>query len=150
MLSRRTVGTGKVPKSKNMIIGIGIDIIDIDRVKRIADEYGDDMITRIFTEDEIEYCKSKANHEINFAGRFAAKEAFLKALGSGLRSGINWSDIEILRDEFGKPVLFLSGTAKKHTEKLRVVGAHLSISHTAEYAVAVVVLEGYQPPRKTQ
>ena len=124
-----------------MILGIGIDIIDIPRVKRIAEEYGADFIARLFSEREIAYCKSKKNSEINFAARFAAKEALLKALGTGLRSGIDWKDIEVVRDDYGKPELVLIGKAKKLTDEKGVGIMHLSLSHTAEYAAAVVVLE---------
>ncbi|HHS49817.1 MAG TPA: holo-ACP synthase [candidate division Zixibacteria bacterium] len=125
-----------------MILGIGIDIIDIPRVERIAGEYGEDIITRVFTEDEIAYCQSKKNSAINFAGRFAAKEAFLKALGTGLRGGIEWRDISVVCDELGKPSIALSGKTKETADAREVKKVHVSISHTAENATAVVILEG--------
>jgi holo-[acyl-carrier protein] synthase len=124
-----------------MILGIGIDIIDIPRVKRIAEEYGDDFVLKLFSEIEIAYCRSKKNPEINFAARFAAKEAFLKALGSGLRGGIDWKDIQVINDDLGKPFIFPSGRAERAANKIGVAVTHLSISHTADYAAAVVVLE---------
>ena len=124
-----------------MIYGIGIDIVDVPRVKRIAEEFGDSLFERLFTESEKAYCLSKKNPEINFAARFAAKEAFLKALASGLRGGIEWKEIEVVRDKMGKPGLKLRGKAAEVAEGLGVTRAHLSLSHTADYAAAVVVLE---------
>lgn len=125
-----------------MIIGIGIDIIDNERVKKIAEEYGDDLLSRLFTEREIEYCNAKKSPEINFGARFAAKEALLKALGTGLRGEIHWKEIEVIHDSMGKPSIKLDGTAAKSADELGVRRANLSLSHTKDYAVAVVILEG--------
>ena len=124
-----------------MIIGIGIDIIETARVERIEAEYGSELTDHLFTEHEVAYCKDKADPTKHYAARFAAKEAFLKALGSGLSSGINWRDIEVIRDEFGNPSIKYSGRAAEFAEKLGVTNAHLSISHSDNYAAAVVVLE---------
>ncbi len=124
-----------------MIIGIGIDIIDIPRVKKIAEEFGEDFVSKIFADNEIAYCKAKKTPEINLAARFAAKEAFLKALGTGLRGGIDWKDIQIVNDDLGNPFICLEGNAKKLAAKRGIVTTHLSISHTSEYATAMVVLE---------
>jgi len=124
-----------------MILGIGIDIIDIPRVKRIAEEYGPDFIAKLFSEGEIAYCNSKKTPEINFAARFAAKEALLKALGTGMRAGIDWKDIEVVSDEMGNPSISLTGRAKQLADERGVAAIHLSLSHTADYAAAVVVLE---------
>ncbi|MCK5833122.1 holo-ACP synthase [bacterium] len=125
-----------------MILGIGIDIIDIPRIERITEEYGEDIINRIFAKNEIVYCNSKKNPAINYAGRFAAKEAFLKAIGTGLRGGIKWKDISVVKDEFGRPFLSLSNKAKEAADKLGVNKIHVSLSHTAGNAIAMVVLEG--------
>ncbi len=125
-----------------MILGVGIDIIDISRVKNIAEEYGDDFISKLFTQNEIEYCESKNCPEINFGARFAAKEAFLKALGTGLRGEIHWKDIEIIHNSMGKPTINLNGHAADSADELGVARVSLSLSHTKEYAVAVVILEG--------
>lgn len=125
-----------------MILGLGIDIIDTPRVKKIADEYGEDFIVKIFTDSEIDYCRSKNNPEINFGARFAAKEALLKALGTGLRGDINWKDIEIMNDSLGKPSIKLNGKAAESSNKLGVTRVTVSLSHTKDYAVAVVILEG--------
>jgi len=128
-----------------MIVGIGIDIIETARVEHIASEYGVELTDRLFTEDEVAYCKDKADPAKHYAARFAAKEAFLKALGSGLTSGINWRDIEVLRDEFGAPSIKYSGRAAEFAKKLGVTDVHLSISHSENYAAAVVVLENRNP-----
>jgi len=125
-----------------MIIGVGIDIIDVTRVKKVIEKYGSRFIERIFTGKENAYCDSKAKPYIFYAARFAAKEAFLKALGSGLSGGIKWKDIEIDRDNSGKPYANYSGRAKQTADNLGVEKAHLSMAHTSEYAVAIVELEG--------
>ncbi len=124
-----------------MILGLGIDIVDIHRVKRIAGEYGDDLLRRVFTEREAEYCRAKKNPEINLAARFAAKEAFLKALGTGLRGKIEWREIEVVNDHLGKPSFELYGAAREALSAKGAAYVHLSITHTADYAAAVVVVE---------
>lgn len=124
-----------------MILGVGIDIIDIPRVKSIVEEYGDGFFSKLFTQNEIEYCNSKKNPEINFGARFAAKEALLKALGTGLRGEIQWKEIEVIHDNMGKPTINLNGHAADSAHELGVARVNLSLSHTKKYAVAVVILE---------
>ena len=117
-----------------MVKGIGIDIIEISRIKK-AVEKSDRFVKRLFTENEIDYFKSKNMKAESIAGNFAAKEAVVKALGTGLR-GFKWTDIEVLRDELGKPVVYLHNGAKKVATDRGINEVMLSISHCKEYAVA--------------
>lgn len=123
-----------------MIFGIGIDIIEVARMeKEIARRSG--LQQAVFTDKEIAYCESKQSKAQNYAARFAVKEAFLKALGTGLRDGLAWKEIEIVNDDLGKPELVLSGKAKKVKEDKQIANMHVSLSHVKEMAVAAVVLE---------
>ncbi len=124
-----------------MILGIGIDIIEIPRIERIISEYGGHFIERVFSDEEIEYSASKSFPAIHFAARFAAKEAFLKSLGTGLADGIKWRSISISNDRHSNPKLLIAGKAKEIAEKIGVKNIRVSISHTKEYAVAMVILE---------
>lgn len=120
-----------------MIKGIGTDIIDIKRIKSIMEKFGEKFYEKILTEKEIEYCKSfKAKPEPHFAGRFASKEAYSKALGTGISKEFKWKDIEILNDERGKPYIHHTVENEYSKEKFLV-----TISHTDEYAMAVVIWE---------
>ena len=115
----------------------GVDIIEIPRIKQTFARYGERFLKRVFTPDEIAYCRGRAP---NLAGRFAAKEATMKALGTGVR-GVNWKDIEVIRAESGAPSVKLHGRAKARAERLQVVEISLSISHSREFAVAFVVAQ---------
>ena len=115
----------------------GVDIIKIPRIQQVLDRYGQRFLKRVFTPDEIAYCRGRAP---NLAGRFAAKEATMKALGTGVR-GVNWKDIEVVRAESGAPSVKLHGRAEQRAERLRVGEISLSISHSREYAVAFVVAQ---------
>ena len=125
-----------------MIIGTGIDIVAISRFERFVKENNQPLFERIFTPGEQEYCTAKRFSAQHFALRFAAKEAFLKALGTGLRDGLSWREMEVCNDPLGKPVLRLSGSAKQFFTERGGVSCHLSLSHDADAAVAMVVLEG--------
>lgn len=123
-----------------MIYGIGTDIVDVDRVKRSM-EKNEGFKELVYSEKEISYCeKGRINYE-SFAGRFAAKEAFLKALGTGWRGDLAFNEIEITNDEKGKPFIALQGNTLKAFNKLPGGKMHLSISHTAGQAVAFVIIE---------
>ena len=113
----------------------GVDIIEISRVKRVAEQYGDKFLNRIYTEGEIAYCKGRANQ---LASRFAAKEAVMKLLGTGTR-GVSWKDIEVVRGRGQAPTIKLHGTATKRAERIGLHEIALSLSHSDEYAVASVV-----------
>ena len=115
----------------------GVDIIEIPRIQQVLDRYGQRFLKRVFTPDEIAYCRGRAP---NLAGRFAAKEATMKALGTGVR-GVNWKDIEVVRAESGAPSVKLHGRAEQRAERLHVGEISLSISHSREYAVAFVVAQ---------
>ena len=119
-----------------MIKGVGIDIIDIKRIKRIMEQFGDKFYEKILTEKEIEYCKSFLKSEPHFAGRFASKEAYSKSIGTGISKDFAWRDIEVLNDERGKP--YIHHIRKNEFSKYKF---HISISHTDEYACAVVTCE---------
>ncbi len=115
----------------------GVDIIEISRIKLVLDTYQSRFLNRIFTDGEIAYCRGRAP---NLAGRFAAKEATMKALGTGVR-GVSWRDIEIARKESGAPYVLLHGRAARRAEGLALRDLALSITHSRDYAVAFVVLE---------
>jgi len=119
-----------------MILGIGNDIIEVSRIGEAISRHGGRLLDRLFTEKEKNYLLSKKHRERHIAGRFAAKEAIVKALGTGFRDGLEWTDIEILNDPRGKPHASLTGKA----EELLGDGAlHLTISHCREYASAVAL-----------
>ena len=124
-----------------MIIGTGIDIVKIDRIERLMTRWGSVFLDRVFTEMEIAGCRQKARPSECFAVRFAAKEAFLKAIGWGLRNGIQWTDIEVKNDALGKPLFSLHRKAKEVCETLRIQNILLTLSHDRPYAVAHVLLE---------
>ncbi len=125
-----------------MIIGTGIDITEIARFERFVTENNHALLNRLFTSLEIEYCSARRLAAQHFALRFAAKESFLKALGTGLRDGINWLDMEVRNDDLGKPFLSVSGKAAERFAAAGGDSCHLSLSHDAGCAVAMVILEG--------
>lgn len=125
-----------------MIIGIGTDLVEIPRLQRSIQRHGQRLLDRLFTTAEQAYCDSKAIPSIHYAARFAAKEACVKALGTGLSRGIKWTDIEVCRDDEGKPALCMDGLAREISANLAVATIHISLTHTTTYASAVVILEG--------
>jgi len=125
-----------------LIIGCGIDLVKIERIKKIIKKWGDNFTSRVFTLLEKEYCeKKKGSKYQSYAGKFAAKEALLKALGLGLR-GANWKEIETINDELGQPIIGTSGKLKNIASTRGVSKYFITISHTKEYAIAQVILEG--------
>jgi holo-[acyl-carrier protein] synthase len=124
-----------------MIAGIGVDIVDIARVQALLDRYGERFLARVYTEAEVEYARRGVNTAERLAGRFAVKEAAMKALGTGKSQGILWRDVETVRGRLGKPEVRLHGQAVKWA-KVRGFGAvHVSITHDGGKAVAFVILE---------
>jgi len=122
-----------------MIYGIGIDQIEVSRVARkIQDEL---FLRKIYAPDEIEYCSKRGVPAQHYAARFAAKEAFLKALGTGWEGPLEFSDVAILPDSKGKPTLILSGHVKTYTMQHKITRLHVSLSHLKEIATAMVILE---------
>lgn len=124
-----------------MIIGIGTDIVENARIARMISGHGDKFLRRIFSETERKRFNQLNGDEKTVGASFAAKEAFVKALGTGFRYGIAFSDIEVVRDRRGKPFVKLSGKAFEFARKMRANRIHLSISHEKSHSVAVVILE---------
>ncbi len=124
-----------------LIVGCGIDLVKIERIEKIIKKWGDNFTSRIFTLLEQEYCEGKGNKYQSYAGKFAAKEALLKALGLGLREA-NWKEIEIKNDELGQPIIDTSGKLNNIASVKGVRKYFISISHTKDYAIAQVILEG--------
>ncbi len=117
--------------------GIGTDIIELDRIKNAIDRHGERFLERLFTEKEIDYCRRYRDSLPRFAGRFAGKEAIVKALGTGVRDEIAWKEIEIVNDGEGKPEVFLSKALQSRFGRCRI---HLSISHCETFATATAIL----------
>jgi holo-[acyl-carrier protein] synthase len=124
-----------------MIIGIGIDLIEVRRIREAIDKYGDRFVRRIFTPVEIEYCSTKKNAALHYAGRFAAKEAAFKAMERGWGGDLSWKDIEIHNEPSGAPRVVFYGKALERIQELKVSRGHVTISHIEEHATAAVVLE---------
>ncbi len=126
-----------------MIVGIGLDLVDIARVERLLADKGDRATNKLFTPEEATYATSRAHPARHFAARFAAKEAAYKALsGSELARGIGWRDLEVLRDDAtGQPRLVLHGRAAQRAAELGVTRTHVTLTHSHETAAAVVILE---------
>lgn len=125
-----------------MIVGTGIDIAEVPRIEDAIKRFGDRFLQRIYSEGERRYCDSKANRIERYAARFAAKEAAMKALGTGWNHGVRWRDIEVRRQPGGRPTIAFHGKAAEVAAKLGALHVSLSISHTAQEAIAHVILEG--------
>jgi holo-[acyl-carrier protein] synthase len=124
-----------------MIVGSGIDLAEIGRIQHSVERYGQRFLDRVFTAAEQSYCLRKRNSAESFAARFAAKEAGAKALGTGISHGVNWLEIEVVREPSGRPTLKFHGRAAEFAARLGAERAALSITHTAALAMASVVLE---------
>jgi len=124
-----------------VVFGIGVDIVEIARFERFLKEGNDSLFQRLFSAGEVAYCGAKKRAAQHYALRFGAKEAFLKALGTGLRDGLSWQDLEVVNDPQGKPELRLTGRALELFRQHGLTSCFLSLSHDAGAAVAMVVLE---------
>jgi holo-[acyl-carrier protein] synthase len=124
-----------------MIVGTGIDISEVPRIAESIQRFGDRFLRRVFTEGEIKYCESKANRVERYAARFAAKEAAMKALGTGWSRGVRWRDIEVSRQPGTRPTIKFHGKAAEFAAKLNATNVALSLSHTPQQAIAQVILE---------
>ena len=124
-----------------MIVGIGIDLAEVPRIRAAIERHGRRFIDRIYTPGEIAYVESKANRFERYAARFAAKEAGMKAIGTGWRRGVRWQDFEVANLPSGKPTLLLHGVAEQVASRLSVSNIALSITHTAQQGAAIVILE---------
>ncbi len=125
-----------------MIVGSGVDLSEVPRIRASIERYGDRFVKRIYTPAEIAYVERKANRFERYAARFAAKEAGMKAIGTGWRLGVRWQDFEVANLPSGKPTLKLHGVAARIAEQLGVRNIALSMTHTAELGMAQVLLEG--------
>jgi holo-[acyl-carrier protein] synthase len=125
-----------------MVIGVGTDLIEIARIEQSVARYGEHFVARIFTAAEVEYCRRKKNAAESFAARFAAKEAGAKALGTGISRGIGWLDLEVVHEPGGRPALALRGRAAERAKQIGVARVSLSLTHSRDTALAVVVMEG--------
>jgi holo-[acyl-carrier protein] synthase len=124
-----------------MIVGTGIDITEVPRIREAIERHGERFLKRVFTDGEIQYCESKANRIERYAARFAAKEAGMKAIGTGWNHGVRWRDIEVARKPGGRPTLLLHGKAAEFAAKLGATNIALSLTHTEAEAMAQVILE---------
>ncbi|NIA07569.1 MAG: holo-ACP synthase [Actinobacteria bacterium] len=124
------------------ILGHGVDVIECPRILKLLEDHGDRFLKRVFTEHELEYCHRHKESTQHLAGRFAAKEAVLKALGTGMRGRMKWTDVEIANDDLGKPEISLSGESADVAKKTGVSQVLVSISHTREHAVASAIAMG--------
>lgn len=124
-----------------MILGVGTDLAEVDRIRASVDRFGERFLTRIYTPRERHYALSKANAAERLAARFAAKEAGMKAIGTGWRHGVTWQDFEVRNEPSGRPGLYLAGVAKTIADAMGVVRINVSLTHTATTAFAVVILE---------
>jgi holo-[acyl-carrier protein] synthase len=126
----------------SQIIGIGTDIIECLRIAQMIERHGELFISRVYTQHEIQYCQSRKMATQHFAGRWAAKEAILKALGTGWRKGISWRDIEVRNEPGGRPVVAMRGGARDVVEQLGITQMLISISHCRSHATAYALAQG--------
>jgi len=124
-----------------LIIGMGVDIAEVGRIQAAIERHGEVFLRRVYTAKEREYCEQFKNRYERYAGRFAAKEAGMKALGTGWRRGVRWVDLEVVREAGGRPTLALGGEAGKIAQQLGVKHVALSITHTTAQALAQVIFE---------
>jgi len=127
-----------------MIVGVGVDIISVERIRGIVERQKERFLSRVFTEDEVRYCRRCAHPEQRFAARFAAKEAVLKALGVGWQKGTTFRDVHVSNNELGAPAVTLTGRSLEISRRLGVKRILLSLSHDKSYAVAQAVAEADQ------
>ncbi len=125
-----------------MIVGSGTDLTEVVRIREAIGRYGDRFVRRIYTDREIAYVERKANRFERYAARFAAKEAGMKALGTGWRRGVHWKDFEVANLPSGRPTLLLHGEAERIAEEMGVKQISLSLTHTGETGMAFVIFEG--------
>ena len=129
------------------IVGIGTDIVECVRIGKMIEEHGETFFDRVFTPREVRYCQSRKHATEHFAGRWAAKEAILKCLGTGWRKGICWTDMEIYNEPDGAPRLYLCGEAGVQADRLHITDIHITISHCREYATAYALAVAGTSPR---
>jgi holo-[acyl-carrier protein] synthase len=124
-----------------MIVGMGIDVAEVERIKAVMEAQAERFLKRVYTPAEVQYCEQFKNKYERYAGRFAVKEAAMKALGTGWSRGVRWVDVEVVRQRGGRPTLALKGEAKKIADRMGVKNIAVSITHTAQQAFAQVIFE---------
>ena len=124
------------------ILGLGTDIVEIVRIGKMIERHGELFLNRVFTEDEIRYCQRRKECYQHFAGRWAAKEAVMKTLGTGFTRGIGWQDIEICTQKSGKPTVNIRGSAREFADKMGISDILITISHCRAYATATAIALG--------
>ena len=124
-----------------MIYAVGTDLVEISRIEKIIETWGERFVRKVYSEGEIRYCSTKAYPAQHFAARFAAKEAFLKGVGLGMAGGVGFRDVEVINRAEGKPELNFHGRAREMVDEAAITKCHISLSHTDRYAVAFIVLE---------
>jgi holo-[acyl-carrier protein] synthase len=132
-----------------MIVGMGVDLAEVSRIRASMERFGPRFRDRVYTPTEVAYCERKANRYERYAARFAAKEAAMKAIGTGMWGGVRWHDFEVVNLPSGKPTLRFHGKAAEYAAKLGVNHATLSLTHTTETAMAYVILENAPELRDT-
>jgi holo-[acyl-carrier protein] synthase len=125
-----------------MLIGTGVDLIEVERIAHSIERFGERFLRRVYTDDEIDYCRRRRVSAESFAARFAAKEAGAKALGTGISRGVTWNEFQVARSPGQRPVLELRGRAALLARELGVRAISLSLAHTSGLAMATVVMEG--------
>ena len=128
-------------RGNTLIIGMGVDLAEVERIRGAIERHGEPFLRRVYTVAEREYCEKFRNKYERYAGRFAAKEAAMKALGTGWRRGVRWVDFEVVREKSGRPTIRLDGEARKIAGELGVKRIALSITHTEAQALAQVIFE---------
>src|SRR5215475_13156576 len=132
-----------------MVLGLGTDLIEISRIEESIQQFGQRFLDRVYTVGEIAYCQRKKKHAAeSFAARFAAKEAGAKALGTGISRGVAWKEIEVRREPGGRPTLHFTGRARELADQLGITGLSLSLTHSRDLALAVVIAEGREVARR--
>jgi holo-[acyl-carrier protein] synthase len=124
-----------------MIVGMGIDVAEVNRIQAVVEAQAERFLKRVYTPEEVAYCEQFKNKYERYAGRFAVKEAAMKALGTGWSRGVRWVDVEVVRQRGGRPTLALKGEAKNIADRMGVKNIAVSITHTAEQAFAQVIFE---------
>jgi holo-[acyl-carrier protein] synthase len=124
-----------------VIVGMGIDVAEVPRIRTVIEAQRERFLRRVYTADEVSYCEQFKNKYERYAGRFAVKEAAMKALGTGWSRGVRWVDVEVVRQRGGRPTVVLKGEAKKIADRMGVRHIAVSITHTAGQAFAQVIFE---------
>ena len=130
------------PPPSTSVLGIGTDIIHCKRITRMIEKHGETFLTRVYTQNEIDYCSGRKAAHQHYAGRWAAKEAVLKALGTGWAHGIQWTDVEVVNQQGGRPLITLTGKAKEISVEQGIEEMMISISHCKHYATAYATAVG--------